>query len=584
MKKIYNERYEIIEKVGTGGMADVYKATDNVLERTVAVKVLHPQYASEKSFISRFKREAKAAANLNHHNIVNIYDWGQEGQDYYIVMEYLKGKNLKEIIAEKGKLNWRDAAKIGEQVAAALAFAHSNDVVHRDIKPHNIVISGNEVKVTDFGIARAGVSTMTQTGTILGTAHYISPEQARGQPADARSDIYSLGIVLFESVCGKMPFEAEDPVGIAMKHVNEAVPSMEKWDVPKNLKNVIKKALAKSPEERYQNAEELKEDLSKVLSGQNIDAVLPSEEKTMLVTPDKKSKKEAKKKRKKWPYVLTAIILLLLIAIGVYALFGRGKIIAVPDLIGKTETEAIEILEKKNLRYKITDRRYSDEYEKDIVINQDPEEGEKIREGEIIELVVSKGLEVVEIPDVSGQTRDEAEQTLLNAGLTLGKISYSESESPEGTVLSQDPEVGEEVVRSSAVNLIIAKIIPKVTVPNVVGRSRTTAKSLLNQAGLVASFSEQFSSTVSEGRVIDQNPSASSEANKGSTVVVYISKGREMVSVPNVVGRSKSSARSSLQNAGLRVSENGVGNTVNAQDPTSGTEVVKNSTVTIFLI
>jgi len=299
-QQVFNDRYKIIAKIGSGGMAEVYKAMDTVLDRPVAVKVLHRHFAEDEDFVTRFRREAQAAAGLNHPNIVSIYDWGSQNGTYFIVMELLEGKSLKQYMTAKGIIPPAEAMEIIKKVLSAINFAHKHDIIHRDIKPHNIMLTREgEVKVTDFGIARAGVSTMTQTGTVLGTAHYLSPEQARGQDVGVTSDIYSVGVVLYEMTTGKVPFDGENPVAIALKHVHEIPvrPRELNPDISEDLQTIIAKAMAKNPESRYQSAAEMRNDIMRLMEGMPIVALAPDEQETLVMAPPSKTARATQVKR-----------------------------------------------------------------------------------------------------------------------------------------------------------------------------------------------------------------------------------------------------------------------------------------------
>lgn len=585
-------------------MADVYKAFDPVLERSVAIKVLHPQFAQEENFVARFRREAQAAANLNHPNIVNIYDWGTEDGTYFIVMEYLEGKSIRQLVDEKGALSPSMATDIAEQVLSALEAAHEQDVVHRDIKPHNIIITPNgKVKVTDFGIARAGASSsLTQTGSIIGTAQYISPEQAQGLPVEAQSDIYSLGIVLYEMLTGEVPFEGESPVAVAVKQINEIPKSPRALNpaMSKSLEAVVLRALAKSPADRYQSAQEMRSDLEKCAMGISVKRTKASKAEKAgmngktVVMPTQPSgyKKPARKKRKILLWIGLAVILLMLVGLGAWAVsnFLIGETVEVPDVKGSSVTEAREILEAEGLELKIQEKEFSDTVKENHIISQDPEAGEKIKTGGVVNVIVSEGTEIVEVPDVVGKSVEQATYLLPKTGLELGQIKRVYSSEPENEVIGQSPEAGDEVKKGTEVDLTVSRGEELVSVPDVVNKTYDDAKSTLEQAGFKVSRSDEASSEVDEGSVIRQSPSAGSEARRGSTITLVVSSGPEKVSVPDVVRESESVAEARLEDAGFTVVSKDVNTNpsnmygkVTRQSPSSGTSLDKGSSVTIWV-
>ncbi|MEW6188710.1 MAG: Stk1 family PASTA domain-containing Ser/Thr kinase [Actinomycetota bacterium] len=596
MKKVFGGRYEIIEKIGSGGMADVYKAYDEVLHRTVALKILHPQFAQEENFVARFRREAQAAAGLNHPNIVNVHDWGSEDGTYFIVMEYLEGRNLKQIIADRGSLPFDIAVDIARQVCSALRFAHKHDIIHRDIKPHNIIITTEgEVKVTDFGIARAGTSTMTQTGTILGTAHYISPEQAHGAPATIASDIYSLGVVLFEMLTGKAPFEGESPVAIALKHAHESPPSPRSInpDIPESLEAVVLKALSKHPSDRYQSAQEMREDLVRCAQGLPVKAtVTPSEGETIVLprpVPPPVEKEVRRRRWIAWAVWILAILLAFSLAAawGFYALAPR---VVVPDLEDKTISQAKQILTRKGLKLKVAEWRYSDTIASGGIIDQYPSPGRKVREGETIKVTASKGKRLISVPEVVGRTEAQATYLLAKAGLEVGEIERRHhNKIPEDRVIDQDPKGDKKVTKGTKVNLIVSLGIEMVEVPDVINRTEEEAAALISQAKLKMTRTEESSDEVEKGRIIRQSPQPGIEVKRGAVVKVVVSTGPRMVTVPDVVGKDESAAESELENLGfIVVIKEGVSSPedwgkVVAQSPKGGEQVKRGSTITIWV-
>ena len=595
--RVLNNRYQLERLLGTGGMADVYLATDTLLGRHVAVKILHPQYAKDPVFIQRFRQEAQAAANLNQRNIVNVYDWGiDEGLDY-LVMEHVEGSNLKDIILRGGPLLPERAVEIAVAICSALEAAHANGIVHRDIKPQNIIVTPDkQIKVMDFGISRAaGGSAMTQTGTILGTAQYISPEQAQGHTADPRSDLYSLGIVIYEMLTGKVPFDGESPVAIAYKHVREdpLPPSMVNPDISPELESVVMKALAKNPENRYQNSLEMQADLERCLEGAPVYAtpVLSPKEAaggTTQVLPA--ARPGAGRKSRTWLWVLIILIVIAAVGVGAFAIIRSASGTKVPDLIGKAVTEAENTLKDMGLELVIAKRVIDPEKPKDVIISQDPQPGSKVSKGGTVEVVVSKGAELVTVPDCRGLSRERAEALINGANLKVGDVTEEFSASiPQGKVSSQSPEPGAKESVGATVDLAISKGPESVVVPNVVGMTKDAATKKLEETGFKVE-PQDVSSTQPEGNVTEQNPAAGQKAAKGSKVVISVSKKSELVTVPTVIGASQNTAETTLTNAGLvasvvqkQTADPAEVGFVLDQDPSAGTTAQKGSTVTIYV-
>lgn len=593
---VLKDRYRILEKIGSGGMADVYLAEDVLLNRKVAVKVMHENLASDEIFVRRFKREAQAAARLNHPNIVSVYDWGSEDSTYFIVMEYITGKTLKALIKEKGLLPVDFGLEVATQIASALSFAHRHEVIHRDIKPHNIIITEDGlVKVTDFGIARAKSSSVTDTGTIMGSVHYLSPEQAQGLPATELSDIYSFGVLMYEMFTGSLPFEGDSAVSIAMKHASEEVvkPSSLNPLIPEGLEAVILKAMAKDPFDRYQSAQELLEDLKRLKEGRPVKAETAANEKTIVI-----SKKDVEKPNRKRQATGTATIILLVllgvaIASGAYFYFSQmmGKFVEVPKLVDLNVKEAEKLLEEKGLKLKIEKREYSSTYEKDKIIRQDPPPGTRIEKGKEVRVVVSLGERQVEVPDLIGKSELEAGQILGELGLRIGEVSYEYSDKiPEDMIMKQVPSPGTRVSRGTAVDIVISRGVEVVIVPDVTGLSLDRAKELIKKAGLQFEVIEEESETYEKGKVIRQSPSAGDSIKKGEKVLLVVSSGPAFVSVPNLIGLDSLSARNQLISLGLTVEvmdvevfeESQIGKVVQ-QNPDPNTKVRKGTKVTIWV-
>lgn len=565
--RVFNNRYQITERIGIGGMAEVYRAQDNVLGRMVAVKIMLPQYAADPNFTKRFKQEAAASANLQSPYIVNIYDWGQDDQTYYIVMEFVRGSDLKTAISERGAINQRKVAEIGSQVCQALSVAHNLDIVHRDIKPQNIMVQpdGN-VKVMDFGIARAKNSVMTQTSSVLGTAHYISPEQAQGKELTATSDIYSLGVVLYEAATGKLPFDGPDAVSVAMKQVNDQpVPPREiNPDLDPALESIIMKAMAKQPSERFETAQDMRHALNDYLAGRPValDGFTNAETAVMngglvgvpidgtAVMPamgnvnpaggsngngakDYRASNGSKKRSKKPVFIALGIIAALAVVGGIaFALmggFGSGN--PIPDVTGKTVDEATTVLERAGFELGTTSMKYDENVEAGKIISQDPAADTKHDQGTKVNVVVSQGAEQVTVPDLKGKTADEAKQALKDAGLVPvgGEARYSDSVE-QNHVMDQSPAAGSSVAKGSSVEYYLSLGTESFSVPDVTGMGEAAATASLQNVGFKVTVDYTYSDSVAEGNVISQAPNAGSKLGKGETVSLSVSQGKQPAS------------------------------------------------------
>lgn len=589
---IFGNRYQVVRRLGTGGMAEVYEAFDRVLGRTVAVKVLHPSYSQDPNFVARFRREAQAAANLTHPNIVAVYDWGQLKNTYYIVMEKVEGKNLKDLISHQGALPLSIAIDIAKQVASALSFAHKRGVIHRDIKPHNILITEDgTAKVADFGIAQADSTSLTQEGMVVGTAQYISPEQAEGLAATEASDIYSLGVVLFEMLTGISPFQGDTPVAVALKHLQEPVPSLRDVnpEIPGEVEAVVLKCLAKNPLDRYQSALDFRADLEKIEKGLPISISPLSDEKTMVLP----SSRIERKRRSWWAIIGITVFVLFLLTAGAFALWQQMLIVnrvVVPNIEQETLSDARRILREKGLKLKVVEEKFSDLYPKDTIISQDPEPGRKVKKGSEVKVVVSLGVELIEVPDVVGMDAIEAASLLGEKGLVAESQEGYSDRVAEGLVIKQEPAAGEKIPRGSKVILIVSKGAETLVVPDVVGLSVNEATRTLVQEGFKYSVKYQSSDVVARGRVIRQTPVAGSEEKRGSVVTIYVSTGKAKVAVPNVVGLDESAATDALETAGFVVQPLDTPTTdptkigiVISQSPAAGSLANRGSVVKIYV-
>ncbi|MFY9284801.1 MAG: Stk1 family PASTA domain-containing Ser/Thr kinase [Miniphocaeibacter sp.] len=564
-------RYVIEENVGIGGMAIVYKAKDTLLNRYVAVKVLKNEFMDDDEFLKKFAMEAQSAASLSHQNIVSVYDVGSstiENKKYnYIVMEYIDGKTLKDIINEKGALDPEYIANIGFQIAAAIEAAHKNGVIHRDIKPHNILInSDNIAKVTDFGIARiSSTATITYTSTVLGTVHYISPEQAKGKFIDEKSDIYSLGVVLYEMATGKVPFDAENAVGIALKHIQDPLiePKSINPSIPDGLNDIIIKAMEKNPNDRFENATEIKiallnyrnykanynDDLEKterigVIKDEDLEEKKDTKAIYNMPKEDEEENKPKKKEKGKIfkTYILPIILALLVMVAGVFAfkvfsgdikLFGKDMV-KTPNLLDYTYSEAEELLEEEYKEYElgleIVESDDDDNTEEGKIVNQDPAAGTEIKKGTIIKVKISSGEEEVTVTNLKDLTREAAITEINRLGLKRGAVQDQYSDTvPNGIVISQDPEEGAVVAPGSTITIVVSKgpkpDNPKM--PDVTDLTVDRATSILNDLGLVVSYNKVYSDEVKADRVISQSINTNTEVEQGQKVVLTISLGPE---------------------------------------------------------
>ena len=551
--KLLGSRYEIIEEIGSGGMATVYRARDLVLKRYVAVKVLREEFTTDNEFIKRFNTEAESAASLTHPNIVSVYDVGKEGNLYYIVMELIKGKTLKEIIVEDGRMGWKWSVKIARQIASALEKAHKNNIIHRDIKPHNIIITEEGVaKVTDFGIAKAvSNSTITAFGTTIGSVHYFSPEHAKGGNTDAKSDLYSLGVVIYEMVTGRVPFDADTAVSVALKHMQEkpVEPIALNPAIPQSLNNLILKAMEKDPSLRYATATEMIEDLDKIIKN-------PEYEISKVVTPRinvnknpeegnhvKKSNKPKKLARIKEFFEKHTILKgLLIVTIFIVVFFAsliitlmslnskKPKDILLPDFSGLTVEEAQVKAEQNKLKINVLDKKYDVEIEEGKIISQDPiyQPNFTVKEGRTINVTVSKGQEIIKVVKFVGLTKTEALKAAKQANIELKLEEDYNDEVEAGIVVEQSIEEDTEVLAGSEITLKISLGIEQVEVPDLTGLSEEEAKAKIAEAKLKYKSTEIIRDSSKGKGVIEQTPTAKSFVDKNSEVKITINEFQEM--------------------------------------------------------
>lgn len=558
--RILGNRYEIVEKIGGGGMALVYKARCRLLNRFVAVKILRAEFINDEEFINKFRRESQAAASLSHPNIVSIYDVGVEDSIYYIVMEYVNGKTLKQFIREKGQLSIEESLDIAIKIAEALNHAHENHIVHRDIKPHNILVTEDgRVKVTDFGIARAATtSTVTNTSNVIGSVHYFSPEQARGGYTDEKSDIYSLGIVMYEMVTGRVPFQGDSPISVALKHIQEDIepPSYFDSSIPRNIENIIMKCVQKDQSLRYGDIGLLLIDLKKVKNSDEIhiedntefndfptriipridDDLINSKENNLINNKKKKANDEydIEKKGTSKFITLTAVILAFLLTIGLTAGFFwiRGKIkgeeVKVPSIVGLHRDKAQEELESIGLVLKVKTEAFSQDYKKGHVIDQTIKAGDTVKLGYPVEVILSKGEEEVDVPDVVNKHINEAE-ILLDDKKLKSIVERVYSDIPKDYVISQSPDENTKASIGSTVTLVVSEgpEIKPVIVPNVIGSNIEEAKKQLTSIGLLVEVKDEFNENVDKGIIVFQSLTVNSEVEENTTIELTVSKGAE---------------------------------------------------------
>jgi eukaryotic-like serine/threonine-protein kinase len=615
-QKVFGGRYEVIGRAGSGGMAEVYRARDELLGREVALKVLSERFSRDKAFVERFRREAQAAANLSHPNIVSLYDYGSDDDTYFIVMEFIDGKALSDVIAAEAPLMPERAADIAAEVAAALQRAHSAGLVHRDIKPGNIMItSAGQTKVTDFGIVRAlrrdGETTMTQTGMVIGTAAYLSPEQAQGNTVDARSDVYSLGCVLYEMLTGRPPFAGDTPLSIAYKHVRESAarPSQSNADVPRELDAIVLKALAKNPDNRYDSATEMQQDLQRYLGGQKVLATpLLGDETTALAggggtqvmrRPDTAVYPADDQRRGRGAgfWILLSLLILALFGGLAWLLLnnllgqdGGGPRVEVPSVVGRKLGVARALLEDRGLTPEVR-RTSSRRAPANEVLKQDPDAGSRVAEDSTVMLTVSSGAPEVSVPSLEGQTVDEAVATLQEENLELGNQTEEANADVEaGVITSQSPGSGERVPEGSQVDVVVSSGPELTAVPNVIGATEEAARAELVGAGFVVEVASE-PNEADEGIVFAQDPVAGTELEDGAPVTIAVSEGPEEQTLPDVTGEDADAAEQALEDGfGVSVSQvesddpcTGPPGTVCAQDPPAGTPVQEGDEVTLFV-
>lgn len=553
--KFIGNRYEIIEKIGNGGMATVYKAKCHVLNRYVAVKVLKDEYTTDAEFIRRFNAEAQSAAGLTHANIVSVYDVGHEDNIYYIVMELIQGKTLKQIINQDGSLPWKWSLNIAIQIASALEAAHRNNIVHRDIKPHNIIITEEGVaKVTDFGIAKAvSNSTITAFGTTIGSVHYFSPEHAKGGFTDAKSDLYSLGVVMYEMLTGRVPFDADTPVSVALKHMQEKPVEPVKLNpsIPFAVNQIIMKAMEKEPSLRYQTATEMIKDLGMALKnpeGKFVEDIDDTMRTRVIEVPEEKETNTKNKKKKnkiakyfeehpkaKIPAIILACIVLFVLTIFITkGLMDVGTVrdVPIPELVGKTEQEIKDLFKNTKFTYEITGEEYDSEIEEGKVISQEPKyrKNYTIKENSKFQIVISKGTKIVEMIKVEGEKIEDARRMIeeLDANLEIEIVEEESTKVEEGIVLKQSIQKGEQVQAGIKITLTVSKAKEQVSVPYVIGKTEEQAKKELTDSKLKVEVVYEEDTSKDAGKVLKQSIDVGKTVDVDTVVTITINKIAEM--------------------------------------------------------
>lgn len=598
-------RYQVITRVASGGMGEVYRAHDAVLARDVAVKVLHPQLAGDRGFVERFRREARAAAILNHPSIVGVYDWGVTDGTYFMVMEFVQGTNLRSLLSEYGRLEPAQVIEVCLQVLAALDHAHSHGIVHRDIKPENILIARDGlIKVADFGLARAYADSYVSQaeGTVTGTVQYLAPEQIQGEPADPRTDLYALGVVMFELLTGRTPFVGETSLSIAYQHLSGRVPAPSSVlpTLPVEMDDVVLLATEKDREQRPPSARSMRDEVLKAgvgappapriaeLAGQLPSAELVPDERAPTVTIPRSLSPRARRARLLRRGVASLVLLVLLIggawAAWVYAIPHYTR---VPDVVGLTAQQAEARLHAAGLVVRTGRGQFSRSIPTGSIIQTRPSADAKIRKGREVVLTPSLGPRLIPVPDVGGQDEDQATKTLTDAGFKVQVDREFHETVPKGKVIRQDPGPDQTIQEGATVTLVVSKGPPPVRVPDVTGQTTADAQATLEALGFHVEVTQDFSTDVPRGHVISTDPPPGSKPPKGSTVMLFVSKGPKTFPMPNVVGMQREAAVAKLEALGLSVTVVEVpgthGNQVVFQDPDPGVTVEQGQQVTIYV-
>jgi beta-lactam-binding protein with PASTA domain/predicted Ser/Thr protein kinase len=598
-------RYQVITRVASGGMGEVFRAHDAVLARDVAVKVLHPQLAGDRGFVERFRREARAAAILNHPSIVGVYDWGATDGTYFMVMEFVQGTNLRSLLTEYGRLEPAQVVEVTLQVLAALDHAHGQGIVHRDIKPENILIARDGlVKVADFGLARAYADSFVSQaeGTVTGTVQYLAPEQIQGEPADPRTDLYALGVVMFELLTGRTPFVGETSLSIAYQHLSGHVPAPSSVmpTLPEEMDQVVLQATEKDREQRPPSARSMRNEILHAgvaappaprvaeLAGQLPSSELVPDERAPTVTIPRSLSPRARRARRV-RRVLAILALLQILTSGAWAtwVYAIPHYTQVPDVVGLTAQEAEARIREAGLDVSTGPGRYSKRVPTGSIMGTVPAADARIRKGKSVLLIPSLGRRLVAVPDVTGKPQDEAAAILEDLGFAVEAKREFHDTVPQGIVIRQDPGADQQIQEGATVTILISRGPPPVRIPDVTGQPTNDARRTLEALGFHVEVTQDFSTDVPRGQVISTDPSSGRRAPKGSTVTLFVSKGPRTFSMPDVIGMQREAAIKKLEGLGLSVKVVEIpgthGNQVVYQDPDPGVTVEQGQQVTIYV-